>query len=80
MPYFLRFLWTDENEEHVAAHGVSKGEFEEVILKAPKSAVWRNAKTGNLNVIGTTSAGRTILCAYDDIDEVTCYPVTAYDK
>ncbi len=29
--------------------------------------------------IGTTGTGRTILVVYEEIDEDTIYPVTAYD-
>jgi hypothetical protein len=30
MPYFF-FVWEEENEEHLAEHGVSREEFEDVV-------------------------------------------------
>ena len=35
--------------------------------------------SGRPVAIGTTSTGRTILVVYEEIDEDTVYPVTAYD-
>jgi len=35
--------------------------------------------SGRPVAIGATSTGRTILVVYDEIDEYTVYPVTAYD-
>lgn len=35
--------------------------------------------SGRLVAIGATRTGRTLLVVYDEIDEDTLYPVTAYD-
>lgn len=79
VPYFFRFLWTIENERHIAKHGITPGEFEEVVLNAQRNAVEKSRTSDRLTVAGYTSAGRLIECVYEEIDESCCYPVTAYD-
>ena len=79
MPYYLRFFWTEENELHVAAHGVTMEEFEFVVLNARRADVMRSRTSDRFVVIGDTPAGRRIVCVYEEFDESCCYPVTAYD-
>ena len=55
----------------------SKAEVVEV-LGQPESLV-ESRSSGRPVAIGTTSTGRTILVVYEEIDEDTAYPATAYD-
>jgi uncharacterized DUF497 family protein len=77
MPYFHVFLWDDENEQHIAAHGVTKEEFEEVVLNS--TSVVASASTGRPLAFGHTRNGRKLVCVYEAIDDIYCYPITAFD-
>jgi uncharacterized DUF497 family protein len=79
MPYFHVFLWDGLNDEHIAEHGVTKEEFEEVVLAARQRDVEQSRGSDRLVVIGETAAGRRIFCAYESIDDIYCFPVTAYE-
>lgn len=76
MPYY-EFLWTDENIEHVAEHGISQGEFEHVVCYPSRKGYSRSS--GLPAAWGYTPDGRYIFAAYEQLDEVTLLPVTAYE-
>ena len=76
MPVF-HFLWNDENEDHVAQHGVTREEFEEVAQWGDRRE--KSRQSGNPIVIGFTSTGRYLACIYEDIDGYMVLPVTAYE-
>jgi uncharacterized DUF497 family protein len=65
------------NVAHIADHGVSPHEVDEV-LASPECSD-RSRSSGQMIVIGTTTEGRTLLVVYEQIDEMTVYPITAYD-
>ena len=76
------FIWDldddpDGNVQHVAQHGVTKEEVEEVFENATDTDFSRSS--GLPVVFGDTSTGRHLMVAYEEIDEHTAYPVTAYD-
>jgi len=78
----LHVIWDldddpEGNVQHIAAHGVTKAEVVEVLDRPEADEVSRSS--GRPVAIGTTSAGRTILVVYEEIDEDTVYPVTAFD-
>lgn len=77
MPYFHVFLWDGENDRHLAQHGVSPAEFEDVVRHA--RIVDFTHSSGRPIVFGETASGRRLACVYEEIDEITCYPVTAYE-
>jgi uncharacterized DUF497 family protein len=77
VPYFHVFLWDEVNERHVAAHGVSLQEFEHVVLQP--ISVSESHSSGRPVAFGYTPAGRKLACVYEVIDEIYCYPVTAYE-
>ena len=77
MPYFHVFLWDGENDEHVAQHGVTTEEFEYVVLNADAVEVSRSS--GRPISFGSTPAGRFLACVYEIIDDIYCYPITAYE-
>ena len=76
MPEF-HIIWSDEIEEHLAEHGVTRAEFAEVVLLATEVETSRS--TGNPIVFGWTSTGKHIACVYEDIDGYSIVPVTAYE-
>lgn len=79
MPFFLIFLWDGENEDHLAEHGITTGEFEFVVLTARQADVQQSRSSSRQVAIGETPDGRRIACVYEEIDDVTCYPITAYE-
>ena len=65
------------NVQHCAEHGVTKEEVEEVFENATDADVSRSS--GQPVVFGDTSTGRHLIVVYEEIDDLTVYPVTAYD-
>jgi hypothetical protein len=76
MPW-LDVLWTDENEEHLLAHGITRDEAEHVIHNPIEHDL--SESSGRPIAFGYTAAGRKIAVVYELIDPVTAYPITAYD-
>ena len=78
MPYY-EIIWNEEpggNLEHIAEHGLSPEDVEEVLFNPVDRDV--NRSSGLPIVFGFTPDGRYILVVYEQIDDVTVYPVTAY--
>ena len=78
----LSVIWdldddSDGNVQHCAEHGVSKEEVEEVIESADDADFSRSS--GRPVVFGDTTAGRHLMVVYEQVDEDTVYPVTAFD-
>ena len=65
------------NVQHIAEHGISKEEVEEV-LENP-DGVETSRFSGRPIAFGETTTGRIIAVIYEEIDEDTVYPVTAYE-
>jgi hypothetical protein len=76
MPWF-NFLWTDEIAEHVAEHGLTQDDFEHVVRNPIRRGVSRSS--GLPAVWGYTVDGRYIIAIYEELDDVTVLPVTAYE-
>jgi uncharacterized DUF497 family protein len=76
MPYY-EFLWTEEINEHLAEHGVSKEDFEEVVSNPDRRGVSRSS--GRPCCWGRTPDGRYLFCVYEFLDELSIIPVTAYE-
>lgn len=79
MPYY-EFIWNEEpggNVEHIADHGLTPEDVEEVVFNPVDRDV---SQTSGLPIVfGFTPDGRYILVVYEQVDDVTIYPVTAYD-
>ena len=79
MPY-LEVLWIEGasgNVEHLAVHSVSPEEAEDVLAAPVEVAVSRSS--GLPIAFGFTRHCRKLAVVYEMIDDVTAYPVTAYD-
>jgi len=76
MAYF-HFLWTDELVEHLAEHGVTRKDFEEVVGRPEQRGESRS--TGRPCCWGETSGGSYLLCVHEYLDEMTIVPITAYE-
>ena len=79
MPW-LEVIWIDGpggNVEHIAQHGVTMQEVEEVLQNPLDSDV--SESSGRPIVFGRTRAGRFLAVVYEPVDPVTVYPITAFD-
>jgi uncharacterized DUF497 family protein len=76
MPFFF-FVWDNENERHLAVHGVTREEFEEIVCDP--GLVTNSRSTGRPIAFGITSAGRYLACVYELIEPDTVYPITAFE-
>ena len=79
MPYY-EIIWNEEpggNVEHIAQHGLTPDDVEEVLFCPLDHDISRFS--GLPIVFGFTPAGRYILVVYEQVDEITIYPVTAYE-
>ena len=79
---FLHLIWDLDDDpqgniQHIAEHGITKAEVVEVLAQPETREESRSS--GRPVAIGATSTGRTILVVYEEIDEDTVYPVTAYN-
>lgn len=74
---FYLFFWTDEREQHVADHGITREEFEEVVNQP--EFVTASRSTGRSIAFGWTSTGKYLAAIYQMIDDVTVEPITAYE-
>ena len=73
----LCFIWTDEIIAHLAEHGISQDDFEEVVCHPASKGLSRS--TGLPVVWGHTRDGRYIMAVYEQVDRLTVLPVTAYE-
>jgi len=76
MVYIRHLVWDAWNMAHIARHGVSSGEVEEVCFGAP---VVQEGHSGRSLVFGPTVAGRMLTVVLDPQpeDEAVYYVVTA---
>jgi hypothetical protein len=69
----------DGNVQHIALHGITPAEVEEVLDSGYASADISRT-SGNPIAFGWTSTGKYILVVFEEIDDApTVYPVTAYE-
>ena len=64
------------NAEHVADHGLELEEVEHVLKNPEKDDVSRSSKRPV--IFGHTRAGEYIMVVYEELDNFTVYPVSAY--
>jgi len=64
------------NVQHIAEHGLTPIDAEHVLNNPERQVVSRSS--GRPIVYGYTPSGEYIVVIYDEIDDSTVYPVTAY--
>jgi hypothetical protein len=74
---FYFFLWTADSIEHISQHGVSQGEFEEVVMNPEGETIRRSS--GNPIAFGMTASGRILCCVFRRIDSEIVQPITAFE-
>lgn len=75
MPW-IDVIWTDENEAHIAAAGFSTEDVEHVLRNRIETLISRSS--GRPIAIGYTPDGQRIAAVYEQVDNITVYPITAY--
>ncbi len=74
---YLEFLWTDETIEHLAEHGVSPEDFQEVV-RDPEE-IGESRSSGRPCCWGESPDGRYLLCVFEKLDDSTILPITAFE-
>jgi hypothetical protein len=74
---YVDIVWTDEIISHIAGHGITPVDFELVVRNPSSKGLSRS--TGLPVAWGYTSDGRYIMAVYEELDELTVLPVTAYE-
>ena len=76
MPYF-EFIWPLSVIRHIAEHGITPEEFEDVVLHAVRRSESRSSRRPCC--WGETREGKYLFCVYEYADDCTIIPVTAYE-
>jgi hypothetical protein len=77
---FQQIIWNDElggNIEHIEEHGLTVEDVEHVLANPESEGISRS--TGSPCVFGYALDGTYITVVYEEIDEDSIYPVTAYE-
>ena len=80
--HFLQVIWDDDdnsagNVHHIAEHGLTIEDVEYVLENPTAESLSR--ATGRPCCFGYTPGGDFIIVVYEEIDEETIYPITAYE-
>jgi uncharacterized DUF497 family protein len=76
MPYYF-FQWTEEIVAHLAEHGLTAEDFENVVSNPVD--VRRSRSSDLPAAFGYTGDGRYIIAIYEHLDDMTILPVTAFE-
>jgi uncharacterized DUF497 family protein len=77
---FQRIIWNDEpggNIEHIEEHGLTIEDVEHVLANPESEDISRTS--GSPCAFGYALDGTFIIVVYEQIDDDTIYPVTAYE-
>lgn len=69
--------WTEKNETHIARHGISPREVEEVLSSKPLGLV--QGRESTLLALGQTYAGRYLMVVLAEAEDGRFYVVTSRD-
>lgn len=79
---FDSILWDrdddpDGNVKHIAKHGITKDEVEDVFQNPTGTDTSRSS--GRPVIFGDTCTGRHLIVIYEEVGAATVYPITAYE-
>jgi uncharacterized DUF497 family protein len=75
----LALDWDDANRDHVARHGITMAEFEEVLLRDPFDLGYREEQGEmRFSFLGETARGRILLVVVTERGDLL-RPVTAFE-
>ena len=80
--HFVQVLWDDDdnpegNVQHIAEHGLTIEDVEHVLENPTEEGI--SSTTARPCCFGYTRGGEFIIVVYEEIDEETIYPITAYE-
>ena len=80
MPIDVRYLeWDEDDEEHLARHGVSASEVAQLLTNENVIASNPHGMAGTIRLIGHTNGGRLLTVVLEPTrDQTTWRPVTAW--
>lgn len=85
MPRIVSVWWDIDDEQdgnvaHIAEHGVSKDEVEDV-LSEPSNPTRQSNSSGRPATFGWTATGKYIIVVWEEVqnDPLTAYPITAFE-
>lgn len=76
MPYY-QFLWNDDLIDHIGQHGISQDEFEQIVCNPDSKGYSRSSDRPA--AWGYTDDGRYMMAVFEELDDFTILPVTAYE-
>jgi uncharacterized DUF497 family protein len=77
---WLFFVWDENNEEHLARHGIRDDEAEEIFFN--RYVITPNKKTHGLKryrIDGKTNAGRKLRIIFEDLGSSMARIITGWD-
>ena len=74
---WLEFVWTSANVDHIAEHAISQDDFEYVVCNPSSKGL--SHSSGLPAAWGYTRDGRYIMTVYEEVENTTILPVTAYE-
>jgi hypothetical protein len=85
LPGEIEFEWDDGNMGHLAVHGVTPGEFEQVVNNEPLDLDYDSIDgEDRYRAVGLTSGGRLLTVVFTirggKVRGITSFPATAADK
>jgi uncharacterized DUF497 family protein len=80
--WYVRIVWDEDdnpdgNVQHIAEHGLTVEDVEHVVENSSEEGSSRS--TGRPCCFGYTPGGEYIIVIYDQVDDDTIYPVTAFE-
>lgn len=76
MPWF-DLIWDDANEAHIAEHGLTVDD----VINAINDPIdeFTSRSSGRPMIEGYALDGRVIVVSFEYLDEISIYPITAYE-
>ncbi len=79
---YLHVIWDDDdqadgNVQHIAQHGLTIEDVEYVLENPTEEGI--SGSTGRPCCFGYTPSGEYIIAVYEQVDDETIYPITAYE-
>jgi hypothetical protein len=85
LPYEIEFDWDEGNIRHLAVHGVTPSEFEQVVKNEPLDLDYESIDGADrYRAVGLTGGGRLLTVVFTPrngkVRGITSFPATAADK